>query len=165
MEMKRRQFEDELDAKLNDLFRSAQIPAPTEQFVSRTMDAVRAERLPAGRQALRRWWAAPLGWAALVTAASLAAFAILMAPMASRTFVSMLGLGLHAGVQLAHLTAAGLALSELLTTISGAFARGAATREGITTLLLTSAIAAASLSALQRLLVSERETPQWQELS
>jgi hypothetical protein len=165
MEMRRRDFEDELDAKLSELFRAVDPPAPAESFVARTMDAVRAERPPAGREALRRWWAAPLGWAALVAAASAAAAAILAEPMASRAFVSMLDLGLRAGVQLAHLITAGLAASELLATISGAFARAAATREGLTTLLVTGVVAAASLSALQRLLGWEREVAQWEELS
>ena len=166
MEMKRPPHEDELDARLSELFRSVEPPEPLPGFASRTMKAVCLEPLPAGRRALRHPWSAPLGWTALVGAAAALAFAaIINQPYAVKAFASMLGFALHGSGHLMHFAGAGLALSELFTTVGYAVARAAATREGTTTLMLTAGVAGTSLLALQRLLFSDGEVSPWQELS
>jgi hypothetical protein len=157
--------EDELDARLNELFRSVEQPEPSPGFASRTMNAVRVAPLPAGRQSLRHSWAAPLGWAALIGAAAAVAAVIVSQPLAAKAFASVLGFTLHASAQLVHFIHAGLAVSELFTTVGNAVALAAATREGVMALIVTATVAGTSLLALQRLLFSEEEVSQWQELS
>jgi hypothetical protein len=166
MEMMDRNHRDEreLDARFIELFRSAERIDPGPDFVAKTMDAVRAASLPAGRQRLRKWWAAPLGWAALVSAAATITIAIITEPVAARTFASLMTFALHTGVQLAHLSVASLAFTDLFATIGVAVARAAATREGIGALIITTGMAAGSITALQRLL-TDREGSPWQELS
>lgn len=164
MEMKRPP-EDDLDARLNELFRSVEQPEPSPGFASRTMNAVRVAPLPAGRQSLRHPWVAPLGWAALIGAAAAVAAVIVSQPLAAKAFASVLGFTLRATAQLVHFIHAGLAVSELFTTVGNAVARAAATREGAMALIMTATVAGTSLLALQRLLFSEEEVSQWQELS
>jgi hypothetical protein len=53
----------------------------------------------------------------------------------------------------------------VLTTTGVAVLRAVATTEGTTGLVLTAIVGAVSLSALHRLLISEGEDSQWQELS
>jgi hypothetical protein len=65
-------------------------------------------------------------------------------------------------MQLAHTLTTVL---DVLTTTSLAVLRAAATIEGTTGLVLTAVVGAISLSALHRLLISEGEETQWQELS
>ena len=158
--------EDELDAQLSALFQSVEPPVPSTRFVSRTLDAVRREGLPMGRHPLRRPWSAPLGWTVIVGAAAAIAYAAFVSqPFMAARLVSILGLGFHACAQLVRLAGTGLALSELCATVGYAVARAGATWEGATTLILTAAVAGMSLMALHRLLFSEGEVSQWQELS
>ena len=157
--------EDDLDARLSELFRSVEQPEPSSGFASRTMQAVRREPLPAGRQALRHPWGAPLAWLTLVGSAAAMTYMIMGQPLAAEVFTSLLGFGLRAGARSVHFVGAGLALSGLFGTIGEAMARAALTREGSMSLILTAAVAGMSLSALRRLLFSEGEEPQWQELS
>jgi hypothetical protein len=157
--------EDELDARLSELFRSAQQPEPSPGFAARTMNAVRVAPLPAGRQSLRRRWVAPLGWAVIIGAAATVAAVIVSQPLTAKAFASVLGFTLQASAQLFHFIHTGLAMSELFTTVGNAVARAAATREGAMTLILAAAVAGTSLLALQRILFSEGEVSQWQELS
>ena len=156
--------ERELDARFIELFRSAERIDPSPDFVAKTMNAVRAASLPAGRQRLRTWWAAPLGWAALVSAAATITIAIITEPLAARTFASLMTFALHAGVQLAQASAASLAFSDLFTTIGVAVARAAGTREGIGALIATSGMAVGAISLLHRLLTNGEGSP-WQERS
>jgi hypothetical protein len=157
--------EDELDARLSELFRSADRPEPSRDFVSRTMNAVRVEPLPAGRQTLRRPWTAPLAWAVLVGSAAAAAYALLIGqPFPAELVASTVGVALHVSTRLLHLVGVGLALSELFATVGHAVARAAATREGTTLLMLIAAVAGTSLLGLQRMF-SDREVSQWKELS
>jgi hypothetical protein len=157
--------EDELDARLSELFRSVEQPEPSPGFAMRTMKAVRVAPLPVGRQALRHSWVAPLGWAALIGAAAAVAAVIVSQPLAAKAFASVLGFTLHAGAQFVHFIHAGLAVSELFTTVGNAVARAAVTREGAVALIVTATVAGTSLLALQRLLFSQEEVSQWQELS
>ena len=166
MEMKRPPPEDELETRLIDLLRSVEQPAPSPGFATRTMKAVRLEPLPAGRQALRHPWGAPLGWTALVgAAAALAYAAIFNQPGTAKAFTTMLTFALHGSGHLTHFVGAGVALSDMFTTVGYAVARAAATREGTTTLMLIAGVAGTSLLALQRLLFSDGEVSQWEELS
>ena len=164
MEMKR-PSEDELDARLSELFRSVQQPEPSPGFASRTMKAVRVAPLPAGRQSLRHPWVAPLGWTVIIGAAATVAAAIVSQPLAAKAFASVLGFTLQASAQLVHFIHTGLAMSELFTIVGNAVARASATREGAMTLIVAAIVAGTSLVALQRLLFSEGEVSQWQELS
>ena len=103
--------------------------------------------------------------AALIGAAAAVAAVIVSQPLAAKAFASVLGFTLHASAQLVHFIHAGLAVSELFTTVGNAVARAAATREGVMTLIVTATVAGTSLLALQQLLFSEEEVSQWQELS
>ena len=164
MEMKRPP-EDELDARLSELFRSVEQPEPSIGFASRTMKAVLVVQLPAGRQSLRHPWVAPLGWAAIIGAAAAVAAVIVSQPLAVKAFASVLSFTLQASAQLVRFIHTGLAMSELFTIVGNAVARAAATREGAMALIVTAAVAGTSLLALQRLLFSDVEVSQWQELS
>ena len=164
MEIKRAN-EDEQDATLRELFRSIEPPSPSPDFVLRTMKAVRAEPLPAGRQPLRHPWITPLGWMVLLGAAAAIAAVIVSQPIAAKAVVSMAGFTLRACEQLGHFIHAGLALSTVLAAVGRAVAHVAATEEGTTTLIVTAVVACTSLAALQRLLFSQGEDSQWQELS
>jgi hypothetical protein len=58
-----------------------------------------------------------------------------------------------------------LRLLDVLITTGSGVSRAAVTAEGTAGLVLSVVVAALSLSALHRLLISEREDPRWQELS
>ena len=164
--MKRPQHEDELDARLSEMFRSAGPLEPSAGFTARTMEAVRVEPLPAGRRALRHPWSAPVGWMMLVgTAAVIVCGVVANEAIAARMLASALAFTLHAGAQLVRYLVAVFAMTELFATVGNAVSRAAATREGTTTLMLTAAVAGSSLLALQRLLFSKGEESQWQEVS
>jgi hypothetical protein len=142
----------ELDDSLASLFRSVDAPQPLPGFASRTMKAVRREPLPAGRRPLRHPLIVPLGWAALVAAASIAAWSLVTHPVATELFTSILALAVRAGFGLLHFATTGAALSEPFTALSHGLMRAVATTEGSTALLLIAAMGALSLSALHRLL-------------
>jgi hypothetical protein len=157
--------DDELDARLTELFRSVEQPEPSPGFSSRTMKAVRAEPLPAGRQPLRHPWSVRVGWAAFVGAAAVIAYAVVNLTLAARLFASTVSFTLHITGELVRFVFAGLSWSEMFITIGRAVATAAATREGTTTLIVTAIVAGTALSALHRLLFSNGEASQWQELS
>jgi hypothetical protein len=166
VEMKAPQHEDELDARLREMFRSARALEPSEGFAARTMNAVRLEPLPAGRRALRHPWSAPVGWTVLVSAAAVITYGILVnEAIAARMLASAFTVSLHASAQFVRCVPAVLATTELFVTVGNALSRAAATRQGTTTLMLTVAVAATVLLALQRLLFSTQEESEWQELS
>ena len=166
MEMKRPQHEDELDARLTEMFRSAGPLEPSAGFAARTMQAVRVEPLPAGRRALRHPWSAVVGWTILVAAIAAIVYAVLLnEAVAAKMLASVVGVTLQSGAQLVRYLVAVFAMTELFATVGNAVSRAAATREGTTTLMLTAAVAGSSLLALQRLLFSKGEESQWQELS
>ena len=164
--MKRPHDEDELDAKLSEMFRSAGRLEPPAGFAERTMKAVRVEPLPAGRRALRHPWIAPAGWTMLVGAAAVIVYGVVLnEAIAARMLASVLSVTLQAGAQLVRYLVAVFAMTEIFATVGNAVSRAAATREGTTTLMLTAVVAGTSLLALQRLLFSDGEVSQWQELS
>jgi hypothetical protein len=166
VELKRPQHEDELDARLSEMFRSAGPLEPPAGFAARTMQAVRVEPLPAGRRAFRHQWSGPVGWTMLVGAAAVIAYGVVLnEAIAARMLASVLGVTLQAGAQLVRYLVAVFAMTELFATVGNAVSRAASTREGTTTLMLTAVVAGTSLLALQRLLFSKGEESQWQELS
>lgn len=160
-----RQHEDELDARLVELFRAVGQPEPSPGFALRTLQAVHAAPLPAGRQRLRGLWSVRFGWSAFTGAAAVAAYVIVSLPLAARMFASTIGFTLDTASALVRFVFAGLAWSELFMTIGRAVATAAVTPEGSTTLIVTAVIAGIALSALHRLLSSKGEASQWQEFS
>jgi len=166
VEIRRPQHEDELDAKLSEMFRSAGPLEPPAGFAARTMQAVRVAPLPAGRRAFRQPWSRLVGWTMFVAAAAAIVYGLVLnEALAARTLASVLALTLHASAQLVRYLVAVFAMTDLFATVGNAVSRAAATREGTTTLMLTAVVAGTSLLALQRLLFSKGEESQWQELS
>jgi hypothetical protein len=164
--MKRPQHDDELDARLSEMFRSAGPLEPLAGFAARTMQAVRVEPLPAGRRGLRHPWSARVGRTMAVGAAAVLVYGVVLnEAVAARMLASVLSVTLQAGAQLVRYLVAVFAMTELFATVGNAVSRAAATREGTTTLMMTAAVAGSSLLALQRLLFSKGEESQWQELS
>ncbi|MSO56613.1 MAG: hypothetical protein EXQ55_06795 [Acidobacteria bacterium] len=163
-----RLLEDEGDAEISALFRSVEAPAPTADFVARAMSAVRRVPLPAGRRPLRHPLTGLAGWAALIAGVAVSSWAIAETqPQLATTFTMLVSGGVGVGVRLMQFMTAGLALSDVFTTTGLAVTRAALTREGSVGLVLVSAMGAFSLSALHRLLISdrsERGVSQWQEL-
>jgi hypothetical protein len=157
--------EDDLDAKLSEIFRSVERPEPSPGFVSRTMQAVGRESVPAGRLPLRNVWSTAAGWAALIAGVGAAAYGLMVQAVAVELLASFLATGIRAGAWLASFAGAVVAVSDVLATTGRAVARVAATTEGSAALLLMAAAAALSLSALHRLLFVEMEASEWQELS
>ncbi len=154
------------DEQMLALFALADTPAPSPGFTGRTMRAVTRAALPAGRKALRDPLAAMLGWAAVIAAVALTVLAIgLSQPVVTASFSSLITRGVGMGVWLMQFGQIGLRLLDVLATTSLAVSRAAGTAEGTTGLVLTAVVGALSLSALHRLLISEGEDSQWQELS
>jgi hypothetical protein len=157
---------DLTDEQLLALFERANSPAPPADFVARTMRAVARASLPPGRKALRDPLASLLGWASVIAAVAFAVLAIALSqPIVAASFSRLITHGVGTGVWLIQFAQTGLRLLDVLTTAGLAVSRAAMTAEGATGLVLTAVVAAVSLSALHRLLISEGENSQWQELS
>jgi hypothetical protein len=155
-----------LDASLIALVRSVEAPQPRSGFVARTLKAVRRAPLPPGRHALHHPLSTAVGWAALIAGVAGAAFGIAVSlPFIAWAFAVLLAAGIRIGVWLIQFAGTGLALSTVFTTTGLAIARAAATTEGSAGLMLVALAGALSLSALRRLLFSEEEASQWQEVS
>lgn len=154
------------DEQMLTLFALVDTPAPSPGFTARTMRAVTRAPLPAGRKALRDPLAAMLGWAAVISAVALTVLAIALSqPIVTAGFSRLITRGVGTGIWLMQFGQIGLQLLDVLTTTSLAVSRAAGTAEGTTGLVLTAVVGALSLSALHRLLISEGEDSQWQELS
>jgi xanthine/uracil permease len=154
------------DEQMLALFALVVTPAPSPGFTAKTMRAVMRTQLPAGRKALRDPLAAMLGWAAVIAAVAFTVIAIgLSQPIIMASFSRLITRGVGTGVWLMQFGQIGLQLLDVLTTTSLAVTRAAGTAEGTTGLVLTAIVGAVSLSALHRLLISEGEDSQWQELS
>jgi hypothetical protein len=154
------------DAAIAALFARIDAPAPNADFVARTMQAVRRAPLPEGRKRLRSPLVSMFAWAALVAGVMLSALAaLLIHPMFAASVTRVVGFGVGSSVWLAQFARAAFAIIDIFGTTGLAVARAAATREGTAGLLLMAAVCAVSLSALQRLLTSEGEESQWQEVS
>jgi hypothetical protein len=156
---------DVSDEELLALFKSAELPAPSTNFVVQTMRAVARAPLPPGRKALRDPLASLFGWAAVIAAVALLVLIALSQPIVASSFSRLITGGVGTGVWLMQLSQPGLRLLDVLATTGLAVSRAAATAQGTMGLLLTAVVGALSLSALHRLLMSEGEDSQWQELS
>ena len=158
----------EHDDPLSELFRRADEPFPSPDFVARTMRAVRRERLPPGRRRLRSPFTLVAGWAAVIAGVSLSAVAMVMdQPIFTSTFGALVSDGIATGVWLMQFSRTGIAVLDLFGTTGLAISRAAWTREGTVGLMLMATAGAVSLSVLHRLLATEdaeRGISQWQEL-
>ena len=159
-------FDDVSDERLLELFRQAEAPVPSADFAIRTMRAVMREPVPAGRNPLRDPLTSLFGWAAVIAAVALSVLAIVLTqPIVASSFSRLITHGVGMGVWLMQFAQTGVRVLNLLTTTAAAVSRAMVTTEGTTGLVLTAVVGALSLSALHRLLISEREDSQWQELS
>jgi hypothetical protein len=157
---------DAADAEMLALFKSVESPSPPADFTARTMRAVVRAPLPAGRKALGDPLKAMFGWAAVIAAVAFLVFGIAMSqPIIVSSFSRLITRGVGTGVWLLQFGQTVSRLLDVLTTMGLAVLRAAATVEGTTGLVLTAVVGALSLSALHRLLISEGEDSQWQELS
>ena len=156
---------DVSDEELLALFKSAELPVPSTNFVVQTMRAVARAPVPPGRKALRDPLASLFGWAAVIAAVALLVLIALSQPIVASSFSRLITGGVGTGVWLMQLSQPGLRLLDVLATTGLAVSRAAATAQGTMGLLLTAVVGALSLSALHRLLMSEGEDSQWQELS
>lgn len=153
------------DAQLMALFRSVDPPAPSADFATKTLVAVKRAPLAPGRRALRDPLVTMFGWAAVVAAVALAVVAIaLNQPLVASGVSRLITRGVGIGVWLMQLAQTLTTVLDVLTTTGLAVLRAAATTEGTTGLVLAAVVGAVSLSALHRLLISEGEDTQWQEL-
>ncbi len=157
---------DVSDEELLALFRSAEPPRRRRISSRRTMRAVARAPLPPGRKALRDPLASLFGWAAVIAAVALLVLTIALSqPIVASSFSRLITGGVGTGVWLMQLAQPALRLLDVLATTGLAVSRAAATAQGTMGLLLTAVVGALSLSALHRLLMSEGEDSQWQELS
>jgi hypothetical protein len=154
------------DAQLMALYKSVDAPAPSADFAKRTLRAVKRAPLPAGRKPLRDPLVSMFGWAAVIAAVALSVAAIALSqPLVASAFSRLITRGVGTGVWLMQLAHTLTTVLDVLTTTGLAVLRAVATTEGTTGLVLTAVVGAVSLSALHRLLISEGEETQWQELS
>jgi hypothetical protein len=153
------------DEQLIALFSSVDAPAPSANFAAQTLRAVARAQLPAGRKPLRNPLASMFGWAAVIAAVALLVVIALSQPIVASGFSSLITRGVGTGVWLMQLGQTLMTVLDVLTKTGLAVSRAAATAEGTTALVLTAVVGALSLSALHRLLISEGEDSQWQELS
>lgn len=159
-------FDGLSDEQLLELVKSAEPPAPSADFLFRTMRAVARAPLPAGRKPLRDPLMSMFGWAAVIAAVALLVLIIAMSqPIVASSFSWLITSGVGAGVWLLGFGQTLARVVDVLATMGVAVARAAVTTEGTTGLVLTAVVGALSLSALRRLLITEGEDSQWQELS
>ena len=157
---------DLTDEQLLALFERADTPVPPPDFVARTMQAVARASLPQGRKPLRDPLASMFGWASVIAAVAFALLAIVASqPIVAESFSTLITRGVGTGVWLMRFGHVALRLMDVLTTAGLAVSRAAMTAAGMTGLVVTAVVGGVSLSALHRLLISEGEDSQWQELS
>lgn len=160
------QLNDIAEAQLRALYRRVDAPAPSADFAARTMRAVVAATLPPGRRPLRNPLAALFGWAAVIAAVALSVLAIASSqPIVASSFSTLITLSARTAVWIMPLAQTALRVLDVLTTTGLAVSRAAVTPEGTAALVFSAVVGASSLSALHRLLISEGEDSQWQELS
>ena len=156
------QKDRELDAQLTAHFQSVQPPMPSAGFVSRTIKAVRRAPLPEGRQPLRLPWIAPAGWVTLVAAATAASVGVLSEQrLFAELFSSLVAFGIRAGMRLMQSVHVSSMVFDLLATTSRVVSHALSTREAAGGLISMAVVAAISLSMLNKLLFSEKETSSW----
>jgi hypothetical protein len=145
--------ERELDGALASLIRSVEKPKPSARFAARTMAAVRAADVPAGRVRLRHPMLAPTAWTLLFGCVAAALYrAALAQPAVANLFASFIALSVRTGLWLFHATREALALSGPFAAASRALTRAIVTTEGSVALLVVAALGAMSFSMLHKLL-------------
>lgn len=156
------QQDRELDEKLTALFRSAQPPAPPPTFAARVMQAVRQAPLPEGRHPLRRAWIVPTGWWILAAAAATVCCVFLVSQrLAAGPLSLLITLGVRAGMRFVQLVHTSSMVLDVFATTSRIVAHAMSTRQATVGLMMMALLAALSLSMLNRLLVSEKESSSW----
>ena len=159
-------LDDVDDEQLLAAFAQMDALQPSPEFVSKTMRAVRRAPLPAGRVALRDPLTSMFGWAALIAAVAFGVLAIsLSEPIVPAVFSRLITRGVGTGMWLLQLAPMGLRMFDVMATMGDAVSRAAMTAEGATGLVMSAVVGVVSLSGLHRVLISEREASQWQELS
>ena len=159
-------FDGVSDEQLVELFKSVEPPAPSADFLYRTMRAVARAPLPEGRKPLRDPLVSMFGWSAVIAAVAVLVFVIAMShPIVAASFSRLITNGVGTGMWLFGFGQTLARVVDVLATLGIAVSRAAVTTEGTTGLVLTAVVGALSLSALRRLLISEGENAQWQELS
>lgn len=149
----------ELDQQLTAFFQSAEPPAPRLGFVSRTMTAVRRAPLPAGRHPLRHSWTVAAGWGALVAACAFGAVGSQL--LVGQILSSVIGAGVHGGMDLVQSVHTSSMVFDVLSTTSQAMLRTMSTREAAAVVAVLAIVAGASLTMLNKLLHSEKEPSSW----
>ena len=160
------EWEDEqdaaLDTSLTELFRASNKPRPSARFVSRTIGAVRGTTLPAGRRALRRPWVAVTGWVVLISAAAMVvAMMAIDQPFVGAAFANVLAAGIRIGLWLIGMAHTGGAVFGVFARTAGIVAKAVSSRDATIALTLLTAVSALSLSMLNRLLFSQKESSSW----
>jgi hypothetical protein len=159
-------LDDVDDAQLVAAFAHIDAPQLPPDFTAKTMRAVRRAPLPAGRVPLRDPLLSMFGWAALIASVAFAVLAISLGePIVVAAFSRLITRGVGTGMWLLQLAPMGLRLFEVMATMGDAVSRAAMTAQGATGLVMSAVVGAVSLSGLHRVLISEREDSQWQELS
>jgi len=159
-------LDDVDDERLLAAFAQIDAPQPSRDFAVNTMRAVRRAPLPAGRVRLRDPLMSMFGWAALIAAVAFAVLAIaLTEPIVVPVFSRFITRGVGTGMRLLQLAPMGLRLFDVMATMGDAVSRAAMTAQGATGLVMSAVVGVVSLSGLHRVLISEREDSQWQELS
>ena len=159
-------LDDVDDEQLLAAFAQMDALQPSPEFVSKTMRAVRRAPLPAGRVALLDPLTSMFGWAALIAAVAFGVLAILLSePIVPAVFSRLITRGVGTGMWLLQLAPMGLRMLDVMATMGDAVSRAAMTAQGATGLVMSAVVGVVSLSGLHRVLISEREDSQWQELS
>ena len=156
-EEKDREFEQQLAS----LFRTAEAPAPSRDFVANTLKAVQRAALPPHRRPLRHPWIAPLGWAALVAATAVIAINLGLRLPLAEVFASMVALGIRAGAGVLQMVHAGSFTFDVLAKTSGVAVRVLSTPAAGGGILALTVAATSSLLMLKKLLSSEKESSSW----
>ena len=126
------------------------------------MKAVRRAPLPEGRQPLRLPWMVPVGWTTLVAAAAAASYGVLSDQrLVAEVFSSLVALGIRAGMRLVQSVHTSSMVFDVLATTSRVVSHALSTREAAGGLISMALVAAISLSMLNKLLFSGKESSSW----
>jgi hypothetical protein len=152
----------ELDEQLTALFQSTQAPVPSAGFASRTINAVRLAPLPQGRRPLRRSWIVRAGWWMLLAAATIACYGVLVNQrLAAGPLSWIIALVVRAGMRFVQLVHTSSMVFDAFATTSRIVSHAMSTRQATAGLMMMTLVAALSLSMLNRLLVSDKESSSW----
>jgi hypothetical protein len=103
----------------------------------------------------------PAGWAALVSAAVTAAAGLFNQRLLAEVLSSLITVAVRAGMRLVQSVQTTSLIFDLLSTTSRVVVRAISTRQAGAGLIVMGLVAAVSLSLLNKLLVSEKESSSW----